>query len=79
MKNKKLEDRIKSLIAKYMDVDRYGGKILLIRENDVKEFPDLNSARRAALSMPGISIIIQVPSKDEVDDGFRRFLRINNL
>lgn len=41
------------------------------------EFTELSKARSTALSMPGISVLIAVPRKDEVDYSFTRFLRLN--
>ena len=73
----KLEDRIRKYIAKYMDPDRFGGKVIVIHGKDILEFTELSKARSMALSMPGISIIIAVPRKDEVDESFTRFLRLN--
>jgi phosphosulfolactate synthase (CoM biosynthesis protein A) len=74
---KGLEELIREVVVKYMDVEKHGGKVLVIRNNEVREFTDIVSARRAALSMTGIVLLIQVPSRDEVDDAFLRFLRVH--
>jgi|MonGeyMetagenome_1017769.scaffolds.fasta_scaffold360382_2 phosphosulfolactate synthase (CoM biosynthesis protein A) len=74
---KGLEELIREVVVKYMDVEKHGGKVLVIRNNEVREFTDIVSARRAALSMTGIVLLIQVPSRDEVDDSFLRFLRVH--
>ncbi|MCG2887625.1 MAG: hypothetical protein L7G98_06675 [Vulcanisaeta sp.] len=79
MKVKGLEELIREAISKYMDVDRHGGRVFVIRGNEVKEFNDIVSARRDALSAPGIAIIIQVPSRDEVDESFILFLKSMGL
>jgi phosphosulfolactate synthase (CoM biosynthesis protein A) len=77
MNVKGLEELIREVVVKYMDVEKHGGKVLVIRNNEVREFTDIVSARRAALSMTGIVLLIQVPSRDEVDDAFLRFLRVH--
>ena len=71
-----LEELIRRAVIKYMDVKKHGGKVFVIRNNEVKEFTDIVNARKIALSMPGIAIIIQVPTKDETDEAFTRFLRV---
>ena len=73
----RLEDRIREYVIRYMDPNRFGGKVIVIHGKDVMEFTELSKARSTALSMPGISIIITVPKKDEVDDSFTRFLRLS--
>jgi predicted NUDIX family NTP pyrophosphohydrolase len=73
---KGLEELIRRAAIKYMDVKKHGGKVFVIWNNEVKEFTDIASARKNALSMPGITIIIQVPTKDEADEAFTRFLRV---
>ncbi|GAB6947200.1 hypothetical protein JCM16161A_13300 [Vulcanisaeta sp. JCM 16161] len=72
----RLEDLIKGYVVRYMDPNRFGGKVFVIHGKDALEFTDLNKARSTALSMPGISIIIAVPKRDEVDEAFMRFMRL---
>ncbi|ADY02164.1 MAG: hypothetical protein ACP5GZ_08265 [Vulcanisaeta sp.] len=72
----KLESRIRMYITRYMNSDKFGGKVFVIHGNDTREFMDLSEARNAALSLPGVSIIIAVPKKDEADETFIRFVRL---
>ncbi|WP_054853877.1 hypothetical protein [Vulcanisaeta distributa] len=73
----KLEDKIRAYIIRYMDPSRFGGRVILIHGNDTREFPDISKARAVAFSMPGISIIIAVPRKEEADEAFIRFIMLN--
>ncbi|ADN50486.1 hypothetical protein [Vulcanisaeta distributa] len=72
----RLEDRVKEYVIRYMDPDKFGGKIFVIHDKDIMEFTDLSKARSAAFSMPGISIVIAVPKKDEVDEAFMKFMKL---
>ncbi len=74
----RLEDRIRKYVIRFMDPNKFGGKVIVIHDNDVMEFTDLSKARHTAMSMPGLSIIISVPRKDEVDEAFMRFVRLNS-
>ncbi|WP_054841699.1 hypothetical protein [Vulcanisaeta distributa] len=73
----RLEDAIKEYVNRYMDPpNRFGGKVFVIHGSNVIDFTDLSKARNAALSMPGISIVIAVPKRDEVDEAFTRFMKL---
>ena len=72
----KLEDRIREYVIRYMDPNKFGGRVFVIHGSDVMEFTDLGRARNAALSTSGVSIIIAVPKRDEVDEAFTRFIRL---
>ncbi len=73
----RLEDRVKEYIIRYMDPpDKFGGKVFVIHDKDVMEFADLSKARSAAFSMPGVTIVIAVPKKDEVDEAFMKFMKL---
>ncbi|WP_229709684.1 hypothetical protein [Vulcanisaeta souniana] len=77
MRTEKLENKIREFVIRYMNPEKFGGRVFLVHGNEAREYPDPGSARSAALSLPGISIIIQVPNRDEAGQYFTIFLRLN--
>ncbi|WP_243679659.1 hypothetical protein [Vulcanisaeta souniana] len=64
MRTEKLENKIREFVIRYMNPEKFGGgRVFLVHGNEAREYPDPGSARSAALSLPGISIIIQVPNR----------------
>ncbi len=77
---RQLERLIKQYASRYIDPERldvFGGRVIVVHidTGEIHEFKDVEMARRFALARRGLSIIIQVPHPDEVDEYFKNFVK----
>ncbi|WP_069806957.1 hypothetical protein [Vulcanisaeta thermophila] len=73
-----LEERVMKYLAQFLDVRRYGGKVVLVHvgSGEVRIYGSISDARRDALGFRGgVVLIIPVPSEGEVGSDFIRFMR----